>query len=153
MPQKGLKFQYEECLYPELGRCRVCTSHRRINGYPYFIREGKRQFVSRYIFDKYRGEIPKGLLVLHLCDNPGCVNPAHLYIGTNQDNTNDMIARGRAGDARGEKNGNAKLKEQQVKEIRSNKKDSQAVLGRKYGVHRNTIFDIKHNRTWNYVEN
>ena len=153
MPQKGLKFQYEECLYPELGHCHVCVSHSGAHGYPRFMREGKSQFVSRYVYEKYIGKIPKGLCVLHLCDNPGCINPAHLYAGTKQDNVNDMFERGRDRSPKGEKNGQAKLKEQQVKEIRSNKKDSQAVLGRKYGVHRNTIFDIKHNRTWNYVEN
>ena len=151
MWKKEIKIQYEECLYPELGQCHVCISHFRDRGYPCFMRGGNRLKMARYIFEKYKGDIPKGLSVLHLCDNPGCINPAHLYTGTQQDNTNDMFERGR--NARGKDNGMAKLNEQQVKEIRSNKKDPQEVLGKKYGVHRNTIYLIRHNQTWKHVEN
>ena len=150
MPQKELEYQYKECPYPELGPCHACVSHSGANGYPYFTRGGKKQRVARYIFDKYRGKIPKGLSVLHLCDNPGCINPAHLYTGTQQDNINDMIKRGRS--AKGEKNGRAKLTGQQVKEMRSNKKDSQTSLAKKYRVSRRTIFKIKNNRTWRHLE-
>jgi len=101
------------------------------------------------------------MLVLHLCDNPGCINPAHLYVGTHKDNTNDMYRRGRACDqrltrkARGEKQGNAKLTERQVKEIRkilrNNKRGLGTRLSKKYGVHYHTIYDIKRNKTWKHV--
>ena len=151
MRRKELKIQYEDCLYSELGQCHVCISHHRHHGYPHFKRGGKAKYVSRYVYEKHIGKIPKGLLVLHLCDNPGCINPAHLYIGTNQDNADDMVERDRS--TRGEKHGSAKLTEKKVKEIRSNKKDSLIDLGKKYGVRQSTISKIKHNRTWRHLEN
>ena len=152
MLKKELKIQYEECLYPELGQCHVCVSHSGVRGYPHFMREGKLQYVSRYVYEKYKGKIPKGLSVLHLCDNPGCINPAHLYTGTQQDNINDMVERGRARSPKGEKHGQAKLIEQQVKEIRKNKNDSLIDLGKKYGVCYQTIWYIKNFKTWRYLE-
>lgn len=64
----------------------------------------------------FRGEIPRGLCVLHQCDNPPCVNPDHLFIGTHGDNARDKISKGRQN--KGEKNGGNKLSESQMQEIR-----------------------------------
>lgn len=60
-------------------------------------------------------EIPDGKFVLHRCDNPSCVNPAHLFVGTCQDNHDDMRRKGRAPT----RNGNAKLTEHLVRELRA----------------------------------
>ncbi len=62
------------------------------------------------------GEVPSGLFVCHRCDNPCCVNPAHLFLGTNADNVADMIAKGRQ--AKGERSGHARLSTTDVREIR-----------------------------------
>ena len=64
------------------------------------------------------GNVPNGLQVLHHCDNPSCVNPKHLFLGTHQDNMNDMYKKKRHGNFKGENNKNSKLKEVEVQEIR-----------------------------------
>ena len=59
--------------------------------------EGKRRTVKvhRMAYKAFIGPIPKGLLVCHTCDNPGCINPDHLFVGTPKDNTQDMMQKGR----------------------------------------------------------
>ena len=70
----------------------------------------------RVSWEFHRGAIPEGLCVLHTCDNPACMNPDHLFLGTNQENTHDRYLKGRS--AAGENNGNAKLSRQEVRDIR-----------------------------------
>ena len=83
------------------------TNFRGING-------GHR--VSYYIHNKHD---PGDMLVCHTCDNPACVNPNHLFLGTPQDNTNDMILKGRKKTHPGMTNSAARLTNEQVIEIRS----------------------------------
>lgn len=95
------------------------------------------------------GQIPEGLSVCHECDNPPCCNPSHLFLGTNQQNTADKVAKGRQ--AAGEGNFMAKLTEVQVIEIRSRLTGSELShrqLAREYGVHPSTIDRIALGATW-----
>ena len=97
------------------------------------------------------GEGPYGTCVLHTCDNPLCVNPAHLFLGSYQENATDMVKKGRQ--ARGEKQGLVKLTEEQVAEIRrdyikSSHTHGQTALGRKYGVHQTAIWKVVNEKTW-----
>lgn len=99
------------------------------------------------------GEIPERLCILHHCDNPQCVNPNHLFIGTNQDNVTDREKKGRGKIKGGEKNINAKLTNEQVAEIRKlyirNKRGQSSVaLGDKFGVDSSVILRIVNNETW-----
>lgn len=66
----------------------------------------------------HRGRIPEGRQVLHKCDTPSCVNPDHLFIGTHQDNMDDMKSKGRQVGHKGEQNGSAKLTDQEACEIK-----------------------------------
>lgn len=96
----------------------------------------------------HRGEVPEGLQVLHRCDNPKCVNPKHLFLGTALSNVKDCKAKNR--DAVGEKHGNSKLTESQVREIRSSSKTGR-YLAVEYGVSFQTISEIKLRKKWKHI--
>lgn len=99
------------------------------------------------------GPIPNNLLVLHHCDNPGCCNPLHLFLGTQRDNVIDMFKKNRQPDQKGEKGPSAKLNENQVKEIRTQLINGirQRSLAKKYGVGQQTISHINTGRSWSHV--
>lgn len=93
----------------------------------------------------HRRQVGSGLVVRHICDHPACVNPAHLVEGTQGENMMDRQERGRQ--ARGERNGRAKLTAQQVQAIRASP-DSCRKLAALYGVSHGTIADIKRGDLW-----
>ncbi len=74
--------------------CWEWLGYRDQKGYGKVNRDGKMQGVHRISWHLFRGEIPAGMFICHHCDNPPCVNPDHLFVGTNQDNLNDMMAKG-----------------------------------------------------------
>lgn len=113
----------------------------------------KRYRVHRVSAHIYLGmPLDSRLLVCHHCDNPECINPAHLFLGTNKDNSQDMVRKGRCrpGHLAGEQIGTAKLTRQQVEEIRRAiaAGEVQAQIARDYGVARSTITWIKKGNTW-----
>lgn len=75
--------------------CWIWTAKILPNGYGVFNVKGKQVYVHRFSYQLYNGTIPYGLLVCHTCDNRSCVNPAHLWLGTHKDNTQDMISKNR----------------------------------------------------------
>lgn len=100
-------------------------------------------------------EIPGGLLVCHSCDNPGCVNPAHLFLGTGSDNKQDSLRKGRDHPprVRGSENGKSKLTEADVYEIRYAFLRAVPVrrIARLFGVSPRCIGSIKSGRTWGWL--
>jgi len=122
------------------------------DGYGFFQINGKRYKPHRYSFEHYNGPIPKGMFVCHKCDIPLCVNPAHLWLGTLQDNHNDMMIKGRHGYGKqlGKNNPSAKLTEQQVLEIRSLPGPNWK-LAIQYNVSKNTIDCIKNRKSWTHL--
>ena len=107
----------------------------------------------RVSWELHNGPIPKGLLVLHHCDNPPCVNPNHLFLGTPKDNTHDMIRKGRM--PRGSARPRTKLTEDIVRDMRS-KYANGGILGRElaeeYGVTQWAVFPILRGETWTHVQ-
>jgi hypothetical protein len=76
--------------------CREWQSKRDKGGYGHFTRrDGVDVRAHRFAWEKFVGPIPEGMLVLHRCDNPRCVNTAHLFIGNHADNARDMVQKGR----------------------------------------------------------
>jgi hypothetical protein len=96
-----------------------------------------------------KGDIPKGMFVLHKCDNPQCVNPDHLELGTHSKNIRDAFLRGRMSQ-KGERNGCAKLSQRDVAVIRAvYPKLTMQNLANKFGVTIGNIHAIIHQRSWN----
>ncbi len=100
--------------------CWEWTGARHISGYGHFGTEGKTYRAHRFAWQIWNGEISKGLYVLHKCDNPSCVNPDHLFLGTAADNNRDRHLKGRdaAYKRSGELNWRSKFTNEQVRAIR-----------------------------------
>lgn len=135
--------------------CWLWTAYRNAQGYG-TVRMGPMVLSHRVAYELTFGAIPAGLLVLHRCDVPACCNPAHLFLGTNQDNTDDMVGKGRAvhPDNSGEKNPHSKLTAAQVADIRRRYAfrgiggDSGQALADEFGVGKQTISKILRGVSW-----
>jgi len=126
----------------------VANKKRTQSGHVAAMFRGVQTFAHRAVWALTHGDIPEGLCVLHRCDNPRCVNPDHLFLGTPADNARDMVEKGRS--LSGERNPKAKLTAFQVNEIRQLKKGGAGTteLARRFGVDRTTIQQIMRGATW-----
>lgn len=120
------------------------------------IQYGRSMLAHRVAWELTKGPIPIGICVCHHCDNRACVNPDHLFLGTLADNNRDMKVKGKAHGPgfKGERNWIAKLTEIAVYEIRDKYAAggvSTGYLSRQYGVHKSTIKDVLHRRTWRHL--
>jgi hypothetical protein len=98
--------------------CWLWTAYRNRDGYGQFRVGGRMSKAHRVSWMLHFGPIPGGLDVLHRCDNPDCVNPSHLWLGTDADHTADKVAKGRQSRQKGEMHGQAKLCAAEVITIR-----------------------------------
>lgn len=121
-----------------------------------YVRDGKKIHARAHVYswELYVGRrVIPSLQVCHRCDNPSCVNPAHLFLGTTQDNTQDKFEKGRQ--AMGESHGRAKLTEADVKEIRklfATGNYTKQKLSDLFGVVRSVIGKIVNNQLWTHVQ-
>jgi hypothetical protein len=129
--------------------CWNCISHaKNIKGYPHLIRNGKQWIMSRYIYTQIHGQIPDGMYVCHKCDNPSCINPEHLFLGTQTDNMQDMVNKGRQ--LCGSLNGNSKLTAIEAKEIKYSAL-SGVNLAKMFNVSTTQVSDIKNGKRWKHI--
>lgn len=134
--------------------CWPWTANRHRKGYGLFKLERRNWKAHRVSWEMYEGQIPPGICVLHHCDNPPCVNPAHLFLGTHKLNAEDRDAKGRNRPCPGEKNGQAVLTADQVREIRTvyaARSKTQVALGRQFGLRQGSISNIVHRRSWAHL--
>ncbi len=119
--------------------------------YGSFSYNGSMVHAHRFSYAEHHGAIPSGSYVLHTCDTPLCVNPAHLFLGTHADNMRDMVTKGRP--SRGERQRLAKLTEDDVRAIRRAHSDgeSQTSICRRYPVGLNAIHRVVTRERWGHV--
>lgn len=130
--------------------CILWTATCGRRGYGLFWDGTKLAVAHRYAWLITNGPIAQGLNVCHKCDTCSCVNPDHLFLGTQKQNMHDMIAKGRKVVVRGENSKHAKLNEERVREIR-NSRLSWRAFEAKYGVSQGTVSDVRCGRTWKHV--
>lgn len=135
--------------------CWLWTADLSRSGYgSLWNRETKRSVSAhRFSYTEAKGEIPKGAFIMHSCDNKRCVNPAHLFIGTAKENTQDAIKRGLRPScaipaATGESNPKSKLTLEQVKFIRANPQLGHKAIADMWGLSPNCIRGVRIGRTW-----
>lgn len=126
-----------------------------VKDYGKFKADDRKMLAShRIAYELTYGPIPDGLLVCHECDTPLCCNPKHLFAGTPKDNTQDMVKKGRKGDAKGELHGRHILTEQQVLEIRELYAQggvTHADLAQRFGVGNAAIHHVVSGDKWTHV--
>jgi hypothetical protein len=108
---------------------------------------GRKRSAHRVSWELSNGPIPESMCVLHRCDNPPCVNPAHLFLGTMSDNSQDMARKGRWRNVPryGWDNNKTKLSDEQIADIRARYaagEQNKSRLAEEYGVHRSRIYQL-----------
>lgn len=126
-------------------------------GYGHLSYDGQIFRAHRISYELHCGPVPEGKMVLHKCDHRYCVNPEHLFIGTAQDNVTDMVNKSRDifGENFGENNGQAKLTEDevlQIKRLLASGYHSQSEIGDMFGVSRGAVKQIKTGKTWRHLQ-
>lgn len=134
--------------------CWLWNGYKNNCGYGEFKVNNRMTKAHRFSWSYYYGEIPSGLCVLHSCDNPGCVNPEHLFLGTPKDNAIDRQKKDRGHRPRGEQCANAKLKNEDVIKIRNRINNNETVMkiAKDYNVSWTTINSIKKQKTWSHIK-
>lgn len=150
-----------------IGDCLVWpATQQNHSGYGLFYCDGKYRAAHRIAYILAHGPIPDGMFVCHRCDNPSCVNPEHLFLGTHQDNMDDCTRKGRhaRGDrsgprlhpekmSRGEHRYNAKLTDDLVREIRRLHQNGMRgrAIGKAFGITESAVSAIVHGKSWKHV--
>ncbi len=138
----------------KIGDCWEYKKRINPNGYGLIKTRYGNKNASRAAWMAWKGEITKGLFVLHKCDNRLCINPDHLFLGTHQDNMNDMMQKNRQNKRPGEKHHTSIFMDEDIVEIRrlwDSGENTQASIARKYNAGIATIHNIVKRKTWKHI--
>ena len=133
--------------------CMIYMGPLAPNGYAKVRGHGKPEWIHRLTYKQHVGAIPTGLQVLHRCDIPTCVNPAHLFLGTQKDNIQDMLKKGRNNSKNAPKgiaHHRAKLNDDKVREIRTSPLSAKHFAA-KYNVDITLIWLVRSRKIWRHV--
>ena len=152
--QELLRFWGRVDIDISLDVCWEWKGRKNSDGYGEFDYNNTCTFAHRYSWMTLHGEIPKGMVICHKCDNPPCCNPNHLFMGTVQDNVRDRDAKGRQADRHGKKNGRAVLDEEKVRAIKLLRKNGATYkeLQQEFGVSNGCINHIVNGRHWVWIK-
>lgn len=153
---KGRKAEpfWDKVAIADPDECWLWQRAKSADGYGNHGTGGKNYRAHRFAYELAYGPIPEGALICHACDNPLCVNPAHLFVGSYLDNATDRTKKGRSDSRQGEKNHNAKLSESHVREIRdlyATGQYTQKALSEMYKVTPRIIYCVVHRETWEHL--
>lgn len=145
---RGVPFEKRYTVDKQSG-CWLWVGSTVTDGYGVWNAHGQRT-AHRASYVLHKGVIPDELHVLHRCDQPNCVNPEHLFLGTHQDNMADLRAKGRAYGAKGAANFGAKLNEAQVMAIMGDPRSCDEI-GSQFGVTGATVDKIRNGKIWTHL--
>ncbi|HLO78162.1 MAG TPA: HNH endonuclease [Magnetospirillum sp.] len=122
--------------------CWYWSAYCDAKGYGRVRHNGEMLTAHRFSYEVHHGPIPEGMQVCHSCDVRSCVNPAHLFLGTQLDNIQDMVAKGRH--SKGETHAHSKLTSEQVSAIRAKRLAGQQIksIAEDYGIHNSQVSKI-----------
>lgn len=142
-----------------MGPCKLWHKCKTGSGYGCYYpknQKGKQWLVHRWVYTCAYGPIPKGMVVCHKCDTPLCYKLDHLFLGTQKDNIQDMISKGRDRERFSIDRPQYKLKDTDVinikLELQSKNRDPYWRIAERYGVKYGTVADIAIGRTWGHVK-
>jgi hypothetical protein len=142
MKRKEIEWTLVKCKYDHLDDCWECSSHKTdIQGYPRHSMHGVNKRICRTICEDRFGKLNPKIVVRHKCDNPKCINPNHLEIGTYKDNAMDRETRERS---------KSPLTIEKVRHIRKDAR-KQCIIAKDFGVSDATISAIKSHKRWGWV--
>jgi hypothetical protein len=147
LTENNIKNSFDKKYKKDKNGCWIWQASLNFGGYGKF----GNNTAHRYSWERFKGKIPEEMCVLHKCDVRNCVNPDHLWLGTNQDNTADKIAKGRQ--IFGEKSGTSKLTEKDVLKIRKMRISGKTIkeISEYFCMTSNNISQICLNKRWKHV--
>ena len=155
--EKSVEQKFEELTIPvtESG-CVLWLGYTNKKGYGQLQIGGRKFYAHRVAYEMKHGKIPDGMCACHKCDVSSCVNPDHIFLGSLQDNANDMYRKGRQNRDksvyyRGEQITKSKITEKDVINIRNDERTLKEIA-KDYGMHFSAIWFIKTRRNWKHVK-
>ena len=134
------------------GDCMIAASKLLPSGYSRVHINGKAKRLHRVVLEEKIGrKLLPGEQANHLCNNPACINPDHLYVGSHQDNMNDKVRAGRS--TQGTKSKQAKLTEPEVLQMRALHAQGHTIesIGKRFGIHKATARMVIRRITWRHI--